>query len=146
MGSRARGDEQLEIVLRRLAQTRVPRRGRSLEHIHRLAGTVLARSRQPLLRRLPEVCDGTLLPDHHPCVPGDGHVRERVATGSGRDDVRAGVAERLEPPVLLDRREPAQAAPRHVLEEDALDRVLRAECEDLLEPRLLQPGHRHTKL
>ena len=79
-------------------------------------------------------------------LPGDGHVRECVTTGSGRDDVRAGVAERLEPPVVLDRREPAQAAPRHVLEEDALDRVLRAEREDLVKPRLLQPGHRSTKL
>ena len=56
------------------------------------------------------------------------------------------MAERLKPPVHLDGREAAQAAPRHVLEEDALDRVLRAEREDLIEPRLLQPGHRSTKL
>jgi hypothetical protein len=41
--------------------------------------------------------------------------------------------------VTCDRGELAEAAPRDVLEEDALDRLLRAEREDLLERRVDEP-------
>jgi hypothetical protein len=60
----------------------------------------------------------------------------------GRDDVRADVAEGREPPVVgLDRGEAPEPAPRHVLEEDALDRLLRTEVQHLLELRVHQPRH-----
>ncbi len=45
------------------------------------------------------------------------------------------MAERDEAPVLLERGEAAEPAPRDVLEEDPLDRFLRAEREDLVEGR-----------
>src|SRR5207245_446272 len=70
------------------------------------------------------------------------HLGECPAALARRDDVRADVAEGPQPPVLGDGAEPAQPAPRHVLEEDALDRVPRAEVEDLLEVGLEGPvGH-----
>ena len=56
------------------------------------------------------------------------------------------MAERLQPATPLDRREAPEPPACHVLEEDALDRLLRAEREDLLEPGLLQPGHKRQKL
>jgi hypothetical protein len=49
------------------------------------------------------------------------------------------VAERDQRLVTLDRGELAEAAPRDVLEEDPLDRLLRAEREDLLERRVDEP-------
>jgi hypothetical protein len=49
------------------------------------------------------------------------------------------VAERNERAVPLERGEPTEAAPGDVLEEDALDRLLRAEREDLLERRADEP-------
>ena len=54
---------------------------------------------------------------------------------AGRDEVRADVAERDEPAAFLERDEAAEPAPGNVLEEDALDRILRAEGEDILERR-----------
>jgi hypothetical protein len=56
------------------------------------------------------------------------------------------MAERAEAASLLDRGEPPEPPPRHVLEEDALHWVLGAEGEDLLEPGLLQAGHQTRKL
>ena len=58
---------------------------------------------------------------------------------AGRDDVRADVAERDERAVALERGEAAEPAPRDVLEEDALDRLLRAEGENLIERRVDEP-------
>jgi len=49
------------------------------------------------------------------------------------------VAERNERAVALERGEPAEPASGDVLEEDALDRLLRAEREDLLERRADEP-------
>jgi hypothetical protein len=49
------------------------------------------------------------------------------------------VAERDQRVVTYDRGELAEAAPRDVLEEDPLDRLLRAEREDLLERRVDEP-------
>ena len=75
-------------------------------------------------------------------------ARPRAATRAKRwqsssrgDDVRADVAERRQPPVLGERREAAEAAAGDVLEEDALDRILRAEREDLLEPWFDRVSH-----
>jgi len=49
------------------------------------------------------------------------------------------VAERDEPAVLAQPGEAPEPAPRDVLEEDALDRLLRAEGEDLVERRCDEP-------
>ena len=64
-----------------------------------------------------------------------------MAVLSGRDDVRADVAERRQPPVLGERREASETAAGDVLEEDALDGILRAERENLLEPRFDRVTH-----
>ncbi len=45
----------------------------------------------------------------------------------------------IEPVVALERGEAAEPAARDVLEEDALDRLLRAEVEDLFERRADEP-------
>jgi hypothetical protein len=60
---------------------------------------------------------------------------------AGRDDVGAEVAEGGQATVVLDRPKAPKASPRHVLEEDALDRILRAEVEDLVEARLDERDH-----
>ena len=61
---------------------------------------------------------------------------------SRRNDVRADVAQRLDPPIRPDdRREAAEPSPRDVLEEDALDRLLGAEREHLVERRRDGFGH-----
>jgi hypothetical protein len=52
------------------------------------------------------------------------------------------VAERDEASAPLERREAAEPAARDVLEEDALDRLLRTEGEDLLEGRVDEPRGR----
>jgi hypothetical protein len=49
------------------------------------------------------------------------------------------VAERDEPAFVPEAGEAPQAAPRDVLEEDALDPLLRAEGQDLLERRIDEP-------
>jgi hypothetical protein len=49
------------------------------------------------------------------------------------------MAERDQHVVTRDRGELAEAAPRDVLEEDPLDRLLRAEREDLFERRVDEP-------
>jgi hypothetical protein len=49
------------------------------------------------------------------------------------------VAERDETLVALERREPAEPAARDVLQEDALDRVLCTEVEDLVQRRADEP-------
>jgi hypothetical protein len=72
-------------------------------------------------------------------VAARGCIGERGAALAGRDDVRAYVAERNERAVPLERGEPAEPAQGDVLEEDALDRLLRAERKDLLEPRADEP-------
>jgi hypothetical protein len=46
------------------------------------------------------------------------------------------MAQRGKSLVAADRREPAEPAPRDVLEEDALNRLLGAEGEDLVERRI----------
>ena len=55
------------------------------------------------------------------------------------------MAEARQPVVLLDPDEAPEAAARNVLEENALDRILRAECEDVFDlGPLHQPGHGGT--
>ena len=57
---------------------------------------------------------------------------EGFAPSPGGHDVCAEVAERGEPLLALDRTEAGDAPPGGVLEEDALDRILGAEGEDLV--------------
>jgi hypothetical protein len=56
------------------------------------------------------------------------------------------MAERGEAPALHEAGEAPEAPSRDVLQEDALDRVLRAEGKDLVEPRFVQRGHAARKL
>ena len=51
------------------------------------------------------------------------------------------MTERRQGSFALDGAEAAEPAPRDVLEEDALDRLLRAEVEDLVEPRVDELRH-----
>ena len=60
-------------------------------------------------------------------------ARERAATVTGGDEVRADVAERGQPLTVADGGEPSDPSPRDILEQHALDRVLGAELEDLVE-------------
>jgi hypothetical protein len=53
------------------------------------------------------------------------------------------VAERPQPSVAVERGEATEAATRDVLEEDALDRLLRTEREDLIEGRVDEPDGRN---
>jgi hypothetical protein len=66
-------------------------------------------------------------------VPAPDRGREASAAAAGRDDVRAEVAERLQPPAALQPAEAPEAAARRVFEEDTLDRILGAELEDLIQ-------------
>ena len=84
-----------------------------------------------------------LLPDDHARLAARRRVGERAAALARRHDVRADVAERNESAVVLERGEATEAAARDVLEEDTLDRRLRAEGEDLLERRADKPRGRY---
>ena len=122
---------------RRGAQPSIARGRRLLDHVHRLARPILAQPWHARGRGVPEVADGARLADHHPGARRDREVTERLAAGAGRNDVRAEVAERGQAArAVCNRREPAEPAPLDVLEEDALDGVLRAEREHLLPRRL----------
>jgi len=68
-------------------------------------------------------------------------LREAPAIRTGRDDVRADVAESGQATVVRERAESAQPPPGDVLEEDALHGVLGAELEDLVEPGLDRTFH-----
>jgi hypothetical protein len=98
-----------------------------------LTGTIVARSRHVPARRGPELVDRPLLADDHPRLTGGGRVGERGAAVTRRNDVRADVAERDQRAPALERGEASEAAPGDVFQEDALDRILCTEVEDLLE-------------
>jgi hypothetical protein len=83
-----------------------------------------------------------LLADDHPRLPSRGRIGERGAIHAGRNDVRTDMAERVQLAPTLECREAPEPASRDVLEEDALDRVLRAEREDLLERWVDEPCSR----
>ena len=141
MRLRAGRDEQVEIRDRGGAQPALARLGRRRDGVDGLAGPVFSRTRKPAGNRIPELGDRALLADQHPCPGAHGHVAVDTTAAAGWDDVRTGVAERDETAVLGHSREAAQAAARDVLEEDALDRVLRAVREDLLEGRVDDVRH-----
>jgi hypothetical protein len=138
--------EQLEVVRGGRPKVSLTALRLLLEHVHRLARPVLSRLGQPLPSRAPEVRDGPLLADHEPRAAPRNRLRERVAAAARRHEIRAHVAQGYQPPVLLEAGEAPEPAPRHVLEEHALDRILAAVGEDLVEGRLLQRGHTPRKL
>ena len=108
------------------------RRRRLVDHEDRLAAagprarTASGRAPRPRARspRLPRrsACARSTAPR------SDG---EDAAAAPRGDDVRAEMAERDELAALARRREAPEAAARDVLEEDALDRIVRAEAQDL---------------
>jgi len=84
-------------------------------------------------RGLPEVRDGALVADQHAGPRARGDLRESPRPFAGRDEVRPEMADGDELVSVPQRGEPAQPAPRDVLQEDPFDRLSRAEVEDLLE-------------
>ena len=132
----ASGHEQVEIEQARRAKPRLAGLRRLPQRVDGLAGTILARPRQPPPCRFPQVAHRPLLADHHPgAAPRHRPGERRTATARG-DDVGAHVAERIDSPVPPDDSgEAAEPTPRDVFEEDALDRLLRAEAEHLVERR-----------
>src|SRR5580765_6589326 len=137
----ARRHEQLEVVGHCCPQSGLAGRRRLVEHVHRLARPVLARRPQPRARHLPEVAYRALLADHEPGPRGSVELSEHTAADARRDEVGADVAEGDQPAAFRQGREPAEPAARHVLEEDALDRVLGAVGQDLVQRRFAQRGH-----
>ena len=132
----ARGDEPLQILEPGRAQAGTAGLRRLGGGVDGLTRAIVARLGHPPLRDLPELRDGALVPDDHPRPAAHRRVGERVAADPARHHVRPQVAQSHEPAAALDAGEPPEPAPRDVLEEDALDRLLPAEVEDLVEPRI----------
>ena len=115
---------------------------RLVEHVDGLARPVLARPRQRAVRRVPE------LATPRPASPIIMRGAARAASPRERAAALARTGTTFAPrwqsarssPVLGERDEAAEPAPRDVLEEDALDGILRAEGEDLLAPGLDELG------
>ena len=84
-------------------------------------------------RGLPEVGDRALLSDQHARPRARRDPREGPRSLARRDEVRPEMTDGDELPSVPQRGEPAQPAPRNVLQEDPFDRLSRAEVEDLLE-------------
>ena len=137
-----RGHEQGKVADARGPETAARGRRRHVEDVDGLPRPVVERRRNPLAQRLPELRDGSVLADHHPRLASRRRVGKPGGVAPGRDEVRADVAEGGEPTVLAEGDEPAQTATGDVLQEDALNRVLCAEREDVVERRPLdQPRH-----
>src|SRR4029450_5198249 len=117
--------EQLEVGQASRPQPGLPRLWRLAQRIDGLPGTIVARPRHPAVRGVPQLADRTLLTDHHPRAAAGRRLGEVRAAAAGRGDVGAAVTKGLEPPVAPGHgQEATQPAPRDVLEEDALDRLL----------------------
>src|SRR5262249_47836642 len=126
-------DEQIEIRRDRGTQAALAGRRRDGDRVDGLAWPVLARVRQHRPRRVPEGGARPRLADAHAAPRLVDHLCERLAPGPRRNEVRARVTQRAQLPVTIrDRDKAAEPAPRDVLEEHALDRVVGAEREHLL--------------
>ena len=106
-----------------------------------MSGAIVTRRPHQPRQVLPELADGALVADDHACTASRSSLREAAAVRTRGNDVRADVAERVEPPVLREGGEASEPASRDVLEKDTLDRILGAELEDLLESRLERLAH-----
>ena len=141
VGRGTRRQQEIQVGHGGRAHAGVSRRWRIRDRVDGLAGPVDAGTRQLLAGRLPEIGDGSFLPDQHPRARLAGEIGERAATGARRHDVAAQVAERRQRLVLVgEGGEAPLRAPGDVLEEHALDRRLRAVAEDLVDRRLDQAG------
>ena len=141
MRGRTCRQQQVEIVRGGGAQSGLPGRGRLIENVDGLTGAVLAGRRQSGLGGLPELGHRALLADDHAGAPVVYNLREGVAPDSRRYEVRPRVTKRGEATVPGQSHETAEAATGDVLEEDALDRILGAEREDLVKLGLFQRRH-----
>ena len=112
-------------------QAGVARLRRMLDHVDGLPGTVLPGRGHGTAAAAQSSDDRALLADQHPRTARRRRARERAAAlhPTARRSRRRGRAR--QPAAVAQRDEPAEPAPRDVFEEDALDRILRAEGEDL---------------
>ena len=90
---------------------------------------------------LPELVDRALGADDHARVARQRPTCEDAATDARRPDIRAEVTERFEGAVLGHGEKASQPAPDKILEEDALDRILGAEGQNLIGRRRTQLRH-----
>ena len=79
MGRCARRQQQLEVLLRGLAEAGVTRAGRIGDRVDRLAGAIVTRLRHLLLELAPELVHGALVADDHARTPARGDIREPAA-------------------------------------------------------------------
>jgi DeoD family purine-nucleoside phosphorylase len=142
---RGRRDKHVEVgEPRRPKPTFTGGRG-GIEHVDGLARPVVQGSGYPLAEGLPELRDRAFLADHHPRVTARRRLGEGGCAGPRRHEVRPYVAERNDRLLLLQRHEPPEPAPGHVLEEHALDGLLGTEGENVTESRALdETGHGRT--
>ncbi len=130
---RARRHEQLEVVERGRAEPGAARGRRLSDHEHGLAGTILARAAAGASGLVPELGYRARLADQHARSPRARPRRAKAPQPSPEGTALTPTwhsARSSRPSASAD--EAAQAAPRDVLEEDALDGILGAEAEDLL--------------
>jgi purine-nucleoside phosphorylase len=138
-------DEDVEVGENSSTKLTLPGRRRRVEHVDGLTRPIVERSGHALPQSLPQLGNGVFLADQHACVAARGRVGKGGHTCPGRDDVRADVAKGGDPTVLFACDEATQTAARHVLEEDALDRLLGTERENGLQRRALEDaGHART--
>jgi hypothetical protein len=83
-----------------------------------------------------------LLPDEHAWTGTDGERGEAARAATGRDDVRAEMAQGPQAVAVAQCGEASEPARRHVREKHPLDRILVAEGEDLLEVGALDQPQR----
>jgi hypothetical protein len=77
-------------------------------------------------------------------VPLGGFARQGRHPVAGRDEVGPDMTQRDEAPLVLEPDETAEPAAGDIFEEDALDRLLGTEGQDLREPRPLDQA-RHSQ-
>ena len=139
---RAGREKELKIVERRGPQSGRICRRHLPEDEHRLPGAILARPRKAGACAVPELRHRARLADEHPWRDTYDLAGEGAAPAPRGDGIDADVAEREELPSVRESHEPTEPAPRDVFEEDALDRILRAEAKDLVPLRLDEfPAH-----
>jgi len=136
VGRRTRGHEELEVIERRGAQTRVSDRRGPVDGKYGLPGTILARRRQMRPHLVPQLGDGTRFPDQHARCGSDDIARKDTTAVARGHHVDSHVAEGNQFFAVGPCNEAAVTTPRDVLEEDSLDRVQRAETQDLVTLRL----------
>ena len=129
----AGGDQELEVVECCLPEPRATRSGRLPQEEHGLPRPVLARAGKTGPCLAPELADCRRLPDQHARRRAHDIAREPAAAAARGDCVDSDMAERRQVAVLHEPDEAAEPASRHVLQEDALDGILGAERQNLIQ-------------